>query len=225
MKIAIQLILAMTILVSCGGKDSNSPTPPKEEAEKELGAFALTFPDNNLICTEGEENAEGGIDIEFLWTASANATSYDLELINQETNTTDTRTVNGTSVVISLPKGTQFTWQITAKLNSKTLKSDSWNFYSQGTVTENYAPFPAVIEVEDQGNSTVAISWIAEDLDDDLTSYDVSIETTQNQEVLLEDTTLTTTNFTYTNGEVYIVKVISKDSNGNTSTNELTFSF
>ncbi|TVZ16700.1 hypothetical protein [Maribacter sp. MAR_2009_72] len=225
MKVAIKLFLVMTLMVSCGGGgDNDSPNPP-DEVEKELGAFSLTFPDNNLICTEGEENTDGTVGIEFLWTASTNATSYELELINQETSTAENKTVNGTSTVINVPKGVQFTWQITAKLDAKTLKSDSWNFYSQGTVTESYAPFPATIEVEDQGNSTADISWIAEDLDDDLTGYDVSIGTANNPEILLEDTTLTTTNFTYTEGEVYFIRVVSKDSTGNTSANEMTFSF
>ena len=89
MRLAIKLILMGLLIVSCGGKDSDNPTPPEE---KELGVFNLLFPDNNLICTEGEDNGNDGVSIEFQWSASTNATSYELEITNQETNSTDTRT-------------------------------------------------------------------------------------------------------------------------------------
>ncbi|WP_282179123.1 hypothetical protein [Maribacter stanieri] len=223
MRIAIKLILMGLLVVSCGGSDDgNSPTPPEE---KELGAFNLLFPDNNLICTEGEDNGVDGVNIEFQWAASSNATSYELEITNQENNTTDTRTVNSTSLAVGLPKGTQFSWTVTAILGAKTLASDSWNFYSEGTSTENFAPFPAEISVSDNGDGTVTVFWIGEDLDNDLVNYDVYIGTSGNLVLILENTTDENTNYNITAGEQYVVQVVSKDSSDNTSTSETYFTF
>lgn len=224
MRLAIKLILMGLLVASCGGKDDNNNNPP-EETEKELGAFNLVFPENNLICTEGEDNGTDGVSIEFQWSGSTNATSYEIKITNQETNSTDTRTVTTTSLAISLPKGTQFSWAVTAILGAKTLASDSWNFYSEGTNTENFAPFPAEISVSDNGDGTVNVSWAGEDLDDDLVNYDVHIGTSGNLELILENTTNENTNYNITAGEQYIVEIVSKDSNDNTSTSRTYFTF
>ncbi|WP_299325433.1 hypothetical protein [uncultured Maribacter sp.] len=222
MRLAIKLILMGLLIVSCGGKDSDNSTPPEE---KVLGDFNLVFPDNNLICTEGEDNGNDGVSIEFQWSASTNATSYELEITNQETNSTDTRTVTTTSLAAGLPKGTQFSWTVTAILGAKTLASDSWNFYSEGTSTGNFAPFPAEISVSDNGDGTVNVSWVGEDLDDDLINYDVYIGTSDNLELILENTTNENTSYNITAGEQYIVQIVSKDSNDNTSTSRTYFTF
>ncbi len=224
MRLAIKLILMGLLVASCGGKDDNNNNPP-EETEKELGAFNLVFPENNLICTEGEDNGTDGVSIEFQWSGSTNATSYEVKITNQETNSTDSRTVTTTSLAVGLPKGTQFSWAVTAILGSKTLVSDSWNFYSEGTSTENFAPFPAEIGVSDNGNGTVTVSWVGEDLDDDLENYDVYIGSGETLELILENTTLLNTTYNITAGQQYAIKVISKDSNNNSSTSETSFSF
>ena len=224
MRLAIRLILVGLLVTACGGKDDNKNDPP-EDTEKELGAFNLEFPENNLICTEGEDNGTDGVSIEFQWSGSTNATSYEIKITNQETNSTDTRTVTTTSLTIGLPKGTQFSWAVTAILGSKTLPSDSWNFYSEGTSTENFAPFPAEIGVSDNGNGTVSVSWVGEDLDDDLENYDVYIGSGETLELILENTTLLNTTYNITAGQQYAIKVISKDSNNNSSTSETSFSF
>ncbi|PHN94458.1 hypothetical protein CSC80_03640 [Maribacter sp. 6B07] len=222
MRLAIKLILAGILVASCGGKDNDTTTPP---IEKELGSFNLIFPDNNLICTEGEDNGTDGVNIEFQWSASSNATSYDLEITNQENNSTDTRTVNATSLEVGLPKGTQFSWKVTAILEDKSLASDTWNFYSEGTSTENFAPFPAEITVSENNDGTVTVSWIGEDLDNDIVNYDVYIGVFGNLELILENTTNLNINYSITAGEQYHVQVISKDSNDNTSTSQTYFTF
>lgn len=222
MRLAIKLILAGILVASCGGKDNDTTTPP---IEKELGSFNLIFPDNNLICTEGEDNGTDGVNIEFQWSASSNATSYDLEITNQENNSTDSRTVNANSLEVGLPKGTQFSWKVTAILEDKSLASDTWNFYSEGTSTENFAPFPAEITVSENNDGTVTVSWIGEDLDNDIVNYDVYIGVFGNLELILENTTNLNTNYSITSGEQYHVQVISKDSNDNTSTSQTYFTF
>lgn len=224
MKIAIKLILVTILLASCGGKDNNKPSPP-DETEKELGAFNLVFPDNNLICTEGEDNGTDGVNIEFQWSASSNATSYELEITNQENSTIDKRTANTNSLTVGLPKGTQFSWSVSAIVDSNTLSTDSWNFYSEGSTTENFAPFPAEISVSDNGDGSVTASWVGEDLDDDLANYDVYIGATEILELILENTTALSTTYNITAGQQYTIKVISKDSNNNSSTSETYFAF
>jgi len=118
MRSFIKLVALAIVISSCGGKD-NSPAPPQPEV-KELGAFNLVFPDNNLICTEGEDTGNDEVSINFMWTESANATAYDLEITNQDSGAKINETSTTTSKTAVLPKGAQFTWTITAKLGNAT---------------------------------------------------------------------------------------------------------
>ena len=59
MKTVLKIFIGLFLLSSCGGS-KDSPSVPNEEA-KQLGAFDLVFPDNNLVCTEGDDAGDNEI--------------------------------------------------------------------------------------------------------------------------------------------------------------------
>lgn len=224
MKSILKIFVGLILLSSCGGGKDNPPKP-KEEA-KELGAFNLVFPDNNLVCTEGNDVGTDEVSIEFQWSKSDNAVTYNLQITNQGTGGVINTSSTTLEKAVTLPKNTQFSWIVTAVLGEKTKASPQWNFYSEGIAVENYAPFPANISVTDNENGTVQIDWPSTDLDDDIESYDIYLGTDSEPELILDDvtyTSLTAQPIEY-NTEYYL-KVVTTDSRSNTAISEWQFEF
>jgi len=220
MRSFIKLIILSVILSSCGGGGGSS-TP-----EKELGAFNLVFPDNNHVCTAGTDVGADEVAIEFLWTASDNATSYTLEITNQESGDKITQTSNTAEESVVLAKGVQFSWTVTAKFEDKSKKSSSWNFYSEGVAQDNYAPFPAEIKVTDNGDETVKINWEGSDLDNDIVSYDIHFGTTEDPALVHtaeNDSEALTQSIVY--GTDYYIKIVTVDELDNKSIAEEIINF
>ena len=224
MKTVLKIFIGLFLLSSCGG-GKDSPSQPKEEA-KELGAFNLVFPDNNLVCTEGDDVGDNEITIEFLWSISANATSYELEIINQESGDVTTQTSTTAEKIVTLKKNTQYSWKVSSKLGEDTKASTQWSFYTEGIAVENYAPFPAEIIIVNNTNGTVNITWTGSDIDDDIESYDIFLGTDSEPALYLEDTqNVEINNFSIDSNIIYYLKVITNDSNGNSSTSARQFMF
>lgn len=224
MKTILKIFISVFILSSCGGGKDNPPEPEPEA--KELGAFNLVFPDNNLICTEGIDVGTEEVSIGFLWSESANATSYDIQITNQETSEIINQSSTAPEKTVTLKKNTQYSWEITAKLNEVTKTSTVWNFYTEGIAVENYAPFPAEISFTDNSNGTVNISWVGSDLDDDIQSFDVYLGTEPEPNIYLTDTELVEiVNYEITTNIVYYIKIVTKDAAGNSSTSKALFTF
>ena len=224
MKTVLKIFIGLFLLSSCGG-GKDSPSVPNEEA-KQLGAFDLVFPDNNLVCTEGDDAGDNEITIEFLWSISANATSYELEIINQESGDVTTQTSTTAEKIVTLKKNTQYSWKVSSKLGEDTKASTQWSFYTEGIAVENYAPFPAEIIIVNNTNGTVNITWTGSDIDDDIESYDIFLGTDSEPALYLEDTqNVEINNFSIESNIIYYLKVITNDSNGNSSTSARQFMF
>jgi len=223
MKSLLKLFLFSILISSCGGKDD--PPAPQPEI-KELGAFNLVFPDNNLICTEGEDTGNNEVSINFMWTASTNATGYDIEITNQNSGAKINETSTTGEKTVVLPKGQQFTWMVTAKSGDATKNSDPWSFYSEGIAQENYAPFPATITVTDNGDNSIDIEWEGSDLDDDIISYEVYFGTNEEPSLVhsaTDDSESLTQSIVY--GTNYYLEIVTIDSLGNMSTAKKTINY
>ncbi len=219
----ILLVLAIT-LQSCGGSDDSSAPAPTE-----LGTFNLIFPNNNEVCTEGIDLSNDMVEIPFRWASSTNATSYSIEVTDTETGQNYNTTSNTTSTEIALPKGTQFTWSVTAVSRDNIKDSNAnWNFYSEGITTSNHIPFPAKITLEDNKNGTINILWEGLDLDDDIDTYEVyafNNFTGGNPQLIANTKETSITNFEIIFDTEYFLQVITKDKNGNSSNSKKTFMF
>lgn len=222
MKFIKLLIIVALVLQSCSKDDGGSGPAPIE-----LGEFALTFPNNNEVCTEGTSVSAETVSIPFSWNASDNATSYQVEVTQSDNNQKFEASATNTNADIALPKGTQFTWKVTAIVDDKTKESDAvFSFYSQGATQDNHIPFPANITLTNNGDGTIDISWQGSDLDNDIIGYDVRLGTSDNLTTIASNTTETTLpNRTILFNTDYTLEVVTKDSEGNSSISKKQFNF
>ena len=225
MKYLLRITLCLILLSSCKNKKEeliNQVLP-----DPELGAFNLVFPDNNLICTEGQDVGINEVSINFMWNKSDNATSYSLDVKNLSTDEVVSSSSTTLEKAVTLPRDTQFSWTVTALLDDKTIVSDTWSFYSEGTAQENFAPFPAAITAVDQTNGFVEISWEGSDLDNDIDKYDLYFGTdVENLDFIVSTTSDSgTSSQPITYGTNHSIEVITTDDRGNSSSSIKTINF
>jgi len=151
-----------------GGGGGPTPQPP--------GKATLTAPANNKVCETGTSISDTQSNVDFSWSASANTSTYDLKIINLESNQITTKNgLTSTNTTVALSKGAPYSWQITSK-NSQTTQtaaSNTWKFYLAGASGEtSYAPFPADLKspssgatVERDSDGKVKLTWEGSDPD------------------------------------------------------------
>ncbi|ETN94419.1 fibronectin type III domain-containing protein [Zhouia amylolytica] len=221
---ALYFVIAISLLQSCGGGGSD-PNPVEEVKAPE--AFNLVFPENNTICTEGIDASAETVVIEFEWERATNATSYILKAIDSESKKEYSANSNNTTASLTLPKGMQFSWSVEAfNMDKSKVSDDQWSFYSEGRTEENHSPFPASITLSDNENGTININWTGSDLDNDIVSYSVYLGKDSTPAAILENSIATSISDVHIEyNTTYYLKVISKDSKGNSSTTEKQFNF
>ena len=210
-------ICAVTFLASCGGDDGPPPAPE--------GA-TLVAPARNSECTTGTSISQTQSQVTFQWQASSNTDSYTLSVVNLNTNTPQTIETNATSASLSIAKGTPFSWSV-ASSNAKSDQiaiSETWLFYNAGSLT-SYAPFPAQLVSPLSGATVfkdianeVELKWKGTDVESDIESFEVFFSD-QNPPTVAGTTGSNKMNLKVAveSNTVYYWKVITTDSEGNTS--------
>lgn len=219
------LFICILTLISCGGgDDGGGGTPPIDPPQ----AASLIFPDNNTECNEGTVVSMTNSVVTFRWTASQNTDSYEVNLRNLDANTTTKSTANTNEADINILRGTPYEWFVISKVQgtSETASSPAFKFYNAGPGVENYAPFPAEAvnptrgaTVQNSGN--LALRWTGSDVDNDIVAYEVLFGTDTVPATSLGTTAETTIEVTIASGEIYYWRVISRDSQDNTSQSEI----
>ncbi len=159
---------------SSGGDstDTDNTNPP--------GSFSLTFPNNNEVCQEGAAVADqpNELVINFKWSASSNASSYELQVIDAES---DDEVFNAQTSLnnqdVQVTKGALYKWKVTASNDDGEVSSSEWGFYSRGEGVGNYVPYPAYgIQLTfDQATDVLTVQWQAADEDEDPLTYDIEV--------------------------------------------------
>lgn len=190
----------------------------------------LVFPENNEECTAGTIISESESEVVFDWTDAEVGDRYELSLVNLSTGQEVIFDSDSSSLPITLLRGTPYRWRVDtflADLNEPT-RSDTESFYNSGTGTQSFIPFPAAAISPENGallttsSTTVTLQWSAEDLDGDITSYDIYFGTTSDPGLLAEDLSTTTlANVTISAGQTYYWKVVTQDALGNESNSEI----
>ena len=212
------LITSMAVLMmACGGKDA----PPAPESA------LLVFPEENSECTTGTSLNDSQSQVTFRWNASKNTDRYTVTVVNLETNSSQNISTVSTSANISIAKGAPFSWSVTSRNNDsdESATSETWLFYNAGAET-TYAPFPVQLVYPESGSTVqkdianeVVLEWSGADVDNDIETFEVYFSETT------PPTTLVGTNAAFNmelavsveSGTVYYWKVITTDSEGNTS--------
>ena len=224
-KVYIILLLSIGIVLSCGkGGDDPEPIvivfPPS--------ASVLIFPNNNEECNTGESINENLSKVGFRWNSSANTTGYTIFVKNLLNNVENSFNTQNKEIELNISKNTPYKWWIVSKSNAtqETAKSAEWKFYNSGDATVTYAPFPAelvapLMEAEIIG-TVVTLEWKGTDVDDDIEEYEVFLDTE-----LPPTNKLTPVSVEKVENEIvspstnYYWYVISRDSQGNTSTSQV----
>lgn len=199
----------------------------KKEAAKPPESVNLTFPDKNSECTTGQDINATSSQVEFTWQASNNTETYELTVTNLNNSNKQDITTSTTSAKLPLEKGTPYAWVVISK-NTKviqTASSETRQFYNSGFET-TYAPFPALILEPKMGtsvfkdiNNDITLEWVSADVDDDIVGFDLYFSTENPPETIISSpgASEVSANVGVTSGTVYYWKVITKDSEGNTS--------
>lgn len=213
------MILSIVALTGCGGNKNDIPAPAP-------GKAVLLAPAQNEVCTQGAVISASQSKVTLKWTAVSGATGYDVNIKNLEEGTAVTQTTVNTQFDATLKRNTPYSWSVTTKTAniSATTSSDTWKFYNSGPAVVNYAPFPAEIVAPAMKqtvtvlNGEITLTWNGSDVDNDIINYDVYLGDSLSP-ALLKGKVLENTlkKVTVSTGKTYYWKVVSKDSNGNTS--------
>ncbi|HMB64857.1 MAG TPA: hypothetical protein VKN36_17385 [Eudoraea sp.] len=219
----MMIIMGCILLFGCKKDD---PKPP--------GAAVLSFPLQSSECTTGVDLNSTTSRVEFRWLQAKNTKTYELRVTNMLLNVTQTVSTQGLSAQLPLTKGTPYSWVVVTR-NSETNQSATsaqWQFYNAGAQT-SYAPFPAQLVAPQSGgtavrdiNNDVELAWTGADVDNDISGYEVYLSTFSPPVELIASPSAnnTTVKGSTLPNTVYYWKIITRDSEGNSSDSG-TFSF
>lgn len=231
MKIASKFysFIILFLLVACGGESSTDGTPPPPVVAAPSAA-TLVFPADNTECNEGviSSTDETKSAVTFQWNESENTDSYEVNLRNINTNTSTKSNSTTNDATITIDRGTPYEWFVISKANgtNETASSAKAKFYNQGPGIENYAPFPAEAINPARGAtiasaSTVNLQWTASDIDDDIVGYSIFFGTDTDPTTEIGSTEESNLNASITSATTYYWRVLTTDSQNNTSTSEI----
>ncbi len=221
------LLVATLVLFNCGGSDSGGD----DDGGKILAPTASTLisPLNHEECNQGNVVSETESNVKFDWSGSDNTNSYTLVLTNLNTNTSQESITSDKSITIKILRGVPYSWYVISKSKKtvETATSETWNFYNAGEGVSNYAPFPAEVLSPSSGaiisGNTVSIKWKGSDIDNDISAYDVYLDTA-NPPSKLQQADVTTeelSNISISANTTYYWRVVSKDEANNTSKSQI----
>lgn len=206
------------LFLGCNNDDGPPPVPE---------GVILVFPEENSECTTGISINEALSQVTFEWMPAKNADLYTVTVVNLNSNTPQAISTASTSVALSIEKGAPFSWSIISSNTDSdiTATSDNWLFYNAGSQT-TYAPFPAQLVAPKSGSTVqkksmdeISLAWLGADVEDDIQQFEVyfSEQNPPTDVVLNTDNQVQETNVSVTSGTTYYWKVITTDSEGNTS--------
>jgi hypothetical protein len=208
------------LITSCAKED---PIP------KDPAVALLLSPVNNETCLDGVSLNDSQSDVSFNWSPVVDAVSYEVEVSNLLTQSSQTYTADSNQVTIALSKAEPYSWLVKSigEPNSNPSESDSWKFYLAGDAIINYAPFPSELVSPRSGanitpniSNQVTLNWTCSDVEDDLVAFEVYLD--ENDGTTL-NTTLdyqapdTSIQIEVENTTTYYWKVVAIDANGNQS--------
>ena len=207
----------ITLLLAACGKDKPADPP--------LSAILIN-PTQNQVCTTGKVLSNTQSSISFSWQAAANANKYEVDVKNLLTGAVIKENSTGTNIAITLSRNTPYSWYVVSQSlkTTVTAQSDTWKFYNAGLGIITYAPFPADIQSPAFGQQVTAVdglvnlTWDDNDVDNDITGYDIYFGTTPTPGILKSgDTDMYLNGVKVAPGNTYYWKVVATDSQGNTS--------
>jgi hypothetical protein len=212
------VLFLIVVATACSDDDENT----KSTVEPPTAA-TLIFPENNTVCNEGTIVSETETDVLFQWEEATNASSYVLQIINLDNGSARNISTLSNEFLIRILRGTPYSWSVKSLVGgtNETAESPVWRFYNAGLPVESHPPFPAEA-ISPQGGTTVeqgtiALQWEASDIDNDISSYSVVLDTMNPPVTEAGSTSNTSLEVSVSSGLVYYWKIITIDALGNAS--------
>ena len=146
----------------------------KTELPADPGVANLISPVDKETCLDGVSINDTQSNVNFVWGTATGALSYELEIANLLTQSTQVFTSDTNELSIALSKAEPYSWLVRSVGETGTTPSvsDPWKFYLAGDAVVNYAPFPAELITPRSGanttpdiNNLVILRWTADDVD------------------------------------------------------------
>lgn len=206
---------------SCGKKNSLRDYP-KIAIEKAV----LESPTSNECIQSPVQANKMGL-VMFRWDKSSNAKRYKLIVENLANGEKWAVNIEGMEQNISLPRDFPYSWSVTSygKNSQDSTVSESRKFYYSGNAVGYSIPFPADSLDPSIGaiiigeNGQISLKWKGLDVDNDIVGYDVYFGEDSSSLSLLKRGIAVdkVEHLEVQHNKVYYWKVITKDSEGNTS--------
>jgi hypothetical protein len=210
-------LLILFVVLAIAGCAKEDPT-----VFSKPGKPVLVSPILNQICTTGTVVSDSVSSIPFIWQKVDGADSYELDVQNLLTDSIVTNITTATTFNVNLLPNTPYAWWVKARsrLTPIATPSEVWKFYSSGSGTISYAPFPAEIDAPLFGQvisgSTVILKWKGTSIDNNIVSYAVYFGTTNTPPLLQKGIVNEYTgDLPVQPGNTYYWHVVTTDANGN----------
>jgi len=219
MKKLIYILVLSTLLWSCGGGGTDTPTSPTTTVNNAPTVPILVYPTNNLLCIDNV--------LDFDWNASTDSDedviTYQVQVSKDVgfTQIAHAVTESSTLKTLSLEKGIAYYWRVKA-MDSKNLSSaySSTNqFYTEGEGESNHLPFsPSIVTPSSNEviqTTSATLQWDASDVDNDSLTFDVYFDAINPPTTKVsENQTTKTFNVSLESSKGYYWKVVVKDGQG-----------
>ena len=219
------LFIISLLTLGCG----KGHTPAPAVAAKDPAKASLLLPAANQACTTGTVISDTQSTIEFSWDKADNADGYELHIKDLVQGTITTQTTTSTDVNVALSRNTPYLWYVVSKSSSssKTAQSDTWKFYNAGAGIVHYAPFSATLltpgfaQSVAATNGTVKLTWQGSAVENNITAYDIYFDTRNDPALVKSAVPTSSYDATVKSGTTYYWKIVTKDTNGNSTTSDV----
>ena len=214
------ILLAATVVFIASCSADATPSDPSIPS--------LIAPANNEPCLDGVSINDSQSTVSFSWTAATDAVTYDVEVEQLLLNTKQSFSATTNDLDITLNKAVPYRWKVIANGQPGTApsESDSWKFYLAGNGAVNYAPFPPELLTPRSAstvvvtNGVIPLSWNCNDMENDLATFEVYMDTNNASTQVTVVTYLgetTEVEVPAEPGNTYYWKIIAIDSDDNKS--------
>jgi hypothetical protein len=219
-------LILTTLMLSCGSDSDEQPEVINQNPTKPVA----TSPTNNSLCQI--------LDLEFSWSSATDPDGddiiYQIDIASDEdfNNIERSGKTANTSKIFNLDKGVHYFWRVKS-IDTNQASSDyssTWQFITEEDGSINYVPFNAELILPEDGSvhnqTTMDLSWEAEDLDGDSLTFDLYFGTdVDNPELLAESLVENTHNLPeLESNTTYYWYIVVRDTAGNASVGK-TWSF
>ncbi len=230
-----RLIACFAVCLSLLSCSSDSPgdgevtPPPPPPAVDPPGIAVLSAPENNEVCEEGVSVSDSQSTVNFDWTSGNNTDSFDLQIVNLNTNQViNQNNISESNKTVTLSKGTPYSWKIISKRQgtASTAESSTWQFYLASEGINAYPPYPTALISPSSGISfdstttSVELSWNGTHPEGLALTFDVYIDTIdglQEPESSFKNLSESSIDVDVSSGTSYYWRIKATDTNNNSS--------